>query len=67
MAFIAAYLEMAEDLAATFLPEPIEEWALLIDAFLLEQAIMDIDSRLAGPPDRLGWSLRYALDLLEAG
>jgi maltose alpha-D-glucosyltransferase/alpha-amylase len=66
-AFVTAYRRTATMLIADFLPEPTEEWALLIDAFLLEQAIMDIDSRLAGPPDRLAWSLHYALDLLEAG
>lgn len=65
--FIAAYRETAGEANAAFLPDSIEEWALLLDAFLLEQAIMDVDSRLAGPPDRLAWSLRYALDLLEAG
>lgn len=67
VAFIGSYRESAGEALVTFLPEPIEEWAILIDAFLLEQAIMESDSRLGGPLDQLARSLRYALDLLDTG
>ena len=60
--FLDAYQEVADE--GSFLPVTREERAPLLDAFLLEKALLELASHLHRTPDQLGPALRYVLNLV---
>jgi maltose alpha-D-glucosyltransferase/alpha-amylase len=60
--FLRGYRETAG--AATFLPAHEDEWACLLDAFLIHRLLEDLDADLRNDPTRVASSLRGLLELL---
>jgi maltose alpha-D-glucosyltransferase/alpha-amylase len=61
-AFLQGYRETTRD--AAFLPANEDEWVCLLDTFLIERALEDLDSDLRHDPGRLAGSLRGLLELV---
>lgn len=63
--FLAAYGNVAD--AGSFLPRTLDERALLLDALLLEKAILEVAACLHRAPDTIAQALRHVLELLGDG
>jgi len=61
-AFLRGYRETTGD--APFLPAHEDEWACLLDAFLIQRLLEDLDADLRDDPARVASSLRGLLELL---
>ncbi|HEY5487150.1 MAG TPA: alpha-glucosidase C-terminal domain-containing protein, partial [Candidatus Limnocylindrales bacterium] len=61
-AFLRGYRETTGD--AAFLPAHEDEWACLLDAFLIQRLLEDLDADLRDDPARVASSLRGLLELL---
>jgi maltose alpha-D-glucosyltransferase/alpha-amylase len=61
-AFVRGYRETTGD--AAFLPAHEDEWACLLDAFLIQRLLEDLDADLRDDPARVASSLRGLLELL---
>lgn len=63
IAFLKAYFATADD--ATFLPQDKSELQVLLNTFILEKAILQLDYELRKCPGWVGIALRRTLKLLE--
>jgi maltose alpha-D-glucosyltransferase/alpha-amylase len=61
-AYLGAYRESSG--GAAFLPEAVEEWAILLDAFLLEKALIELATTLRQAPDEVVPDLQAIIELL---
>lgn len=61
--FLKGYLAIATD--AAFLPKATQELQVLLDAYLLEKAISDLNTALQQQPQQIEIALQRILDLLE--
>jgi maltose alpha-D-glucosyltransferase/alpha-amylase len=62
-AFLRGYLKTAEE--AGYLPKTLEQQQILIDAFLLERALLDIRADIQSKPELAGMQFRIILHLLD--
>ena len=60
--FLRGYRESTGD--AAFLPAAADEWACLLDAFLIQRLLEDLYADLSDDPNRVASSLRGLLELL---
>ena len=61
--FLRSYLEETE--SASFLPKDLQQLEVLLDAYLLEKAIYELNYELNNRPDWLGIPLKGIIQLLE--
>ena len=64
VAFLQSYMELTTN--SPFLPQDPTELQVLLDAFVLEKAILDLDYELKNRPDMVEIPLERLFDLLES-